>query len=219
MTAADSPSLPGLHLAQTSVSEMDNNVYLLIDTTRTLPAGTHPALLIDAADDAAAVLALAADNNATITDVLTTHQHWDHVRATEEVLAATGARHIVPAPDAPNIPGRHDVVAHDGDVLDFGDYRLSLRVVGGHTPGGFLVEAPIATDAGTATALFVGDNLFPGGVGMTETPEAFAELLDGITAAVFDVYDDEVLVYPGHGKHTTVGAERPQLPEWRERGW
>ena len=34
-----------------------------------------------------------------------------------------------------------------------------------------------------------------------------------------DVYDDEALVLPGHGDNTWLGAERPQLPEWRARGW
>jgi len=36
---------------------------------------------------------------------------------------------------------------------------------------------------------------------------------------VFDVYDDTTVVYPGHGDDTTLGAERPSLATWRERGW
>ena len=30
---------------------------------------------------------------------------------------------------------------------------------------------------------------------------------------------DDAWVYPGHGKDTTIGVERPSLPEWRARGW
>jgi glyoxylase-like metal-dependent hydrolase (beta-lactamase superfamily II) len=33
------------------------------------------------------------------------------------------------------------------------------------------------------------------------------------------VYGDSTWVYPGHGKDTTVGTERPSVPEWRSRGW
>jgi len=33
------------------------------------------------------------------------------------------------------------------------------------------------------------------------------------------VYDDSTVIYPGHGDDTALGAERPHLSEWRERGW
>ena len=54
-----------------------------------------------------------------------------------------------------------------------------------------------------------GDCLFPGGVGKTWEPGAFEELLDDVSHKLFGVYSDD----------TTLGAERPHLQEWRERGW
>ena len=68
-----------------SVSEMDNNCYLL--------ASNGEGLLIDAADDAQAILAMAKEAGVKITKVLTTHRHWDHVRALQEVLKETDATH------------------------------------------------------------------------------------------------------------------------------
>ena len=59
----------------------------------------------------------------------------------------------------------------------------------------------------------------PGGVGKTWQPGEFEQLLDDVSSRVFGVYDDATVVYPGHGDDTTVGAERPHLEEWRERGW
>lgn len=47
----------------------------------------------------------------------------------------------------------------------------------------------------------------------------FTQLLADVTSRVFDVYPDSTVVYPGHGDDTTLGAERPHLGEWRERGW
>ncbi len=62
--------------------------------------------------------------------------------------------------------------------------------------------------------------LFPGGVGNTQNdPKAFNTLLDDVQAKLFDQLPDETWVYPGHGKDTTVGDERPHLAEWHERGW
>ncbi|MDQ0747672.1 glyoxylase-like metal-dependent hydrolase (beta-lactamase superfamily II) [Streptomyces africanus] len=60
--------------------------------------------------------------------------------------------------------------------------------------------------------------VFPGGVGNThKDPKAFASLIHDVEIKVFDVLPDETWVYPGHGNDTTLGAERPQLPEWRAR--
>ena len=73
-----------------SVSTMDNNCYLLVSGNK--------GLLIDAADDAPALLALADGLGVSIETVVTTHRHADHVRALCDVLAATGATHLAPAP-------------------------------------------------------------------------------------------------------------------------
>ncbi|TYQ08984.1 UNVERIFIED_ORG: hypothetical protein FNL38_1011362 [Nocardia globerula] len=67
--------------------------------------------------------------------------------------------------------------------------------------------------------VFTGDSLFPGGVGKTADPEKFTSLLSDVETKLFGRYDDSAIVYPGHGKDTTLGAERPHLQEWRERGW
>ena len=61
-------------------------------------------------------------------------------------------------------------------------------------------------------------SLFPGGVGKT-TPETFPQLFEDVTTRVFDRLPDETWFYPGHGQDSTLGAERPQLAEWRTRGW
>ena len=49
--------------------------------------------------------------------------------------------------------------------------------------------------------------------------ERFVSLLDDVEQRLFAVLPDGTWVYPGHGKDTTLGAERPHLGEWRARGW
>lgn len=61
--------------------------------------------------------------------------------------------------------------------------------------------------------------LFPGGVGKTASPADFRSLIDDVETKIFSRLPDETWVYPGHGADTTLGAERPSIPEWRARGW
>ena len=66
----------------------------------------------------------------------------------------------------------------------------------------------------------ISDSLFPGGVGNTFGDKAaFEQLHREVTTKIFDRFPDETWFYPGHGNDSTLGAQRPHLDEWRERGW
>jgi glyoxylase-like metal-dependent hydrolase (beta-lactamase superfamily II) len=86
----------------------------------------------------------------------------------------------------------------------------------GHTPGSI---ALLYDDPRERAHLFTGDSLFPGGPGKTTNPTDFTSLMDDLEDKVFGRLPDETWVYPGHGKDTTLGTERPHLDEWRARGW
>ncbi|KXU17729.1 metallo-beta-lactamase superfamily protein [Corynebacterium simulans] len=189
------------------MSEMDNNCYLIC-------AGEE-ALLVDAADDAPALLNLAKENGVRISAVLTTHRHWDHVRATKEVIKATGATHYASFLDSPAMPAPVDVELKQGDTLTFAGHEFPAIILRGHTPGG----VAIAVDIDGTTNLFVGDSLFPGGVGRTDSEGDFVRLYKDVNERIFDVYPDSAIVRPGHGKSTTLGEERPKLAEWWQRRW
>ena len=55
--------------------------------------------------------------------------------------------------------------------------------------------------------------------GRADDADWVALVLADVEGRIFDRYPDEAIVYPGHGVSTTLGAERPHLGEWRERGW
>lgn len=196
-----------LHLHQISVSEMDNNCYLLT-------AGDQ-GLLVDAADDAPAILDMAREAGVDITAVLTTHRHWDHVRALGEVLQATNAKHYASFIDSPAIPEGVDVELREGDSIEFAGMKLPIIILRGHTPGGV---ALVATVDGV-TNLFVGDSVFPGGLGRTTSEGDFVRLYKDVTKRVFEEFPDNAIIRPGHGKPTTLGEERPKLGDWWERRW
>jgi len=205
---ADVRELPGLRITKVATPPFDNNCYLLRCTA------TGETLLVDAAGDAPLLLELVGDGR--LTHVVETHGHWDHWQALGDVVAGSGAAVYAHAADAADLPVPVDVPVADGDTLSFG--RASLRVIHlvGHTPG----SIALVYDGDGSPHLWSGDSLFPGGPGNTEKDaKRFGSLMDDLEAKVFATLPDETWVYPGHGKDTTLGAERPSLAEWRARGW
>ncbi|MGY1739386.1 MULTISPECIES: MBL fold metallo-hydrolase [unclassified Blastococcus] len=202
--------LPGLVVSKLAVGEMDNNAYLLRDVA------SNEALLIDAATDAEALLRLIGD--ADLRTVVTSHGHWDHHRALPDVVEATGAQTVAHPADAGDLPVPVERLVEHGDTVRVGEHALEVIHLRGHTPGSIALLWRGPGDAGPH--LFTGDCLFPGGVGNTQKdPQRFASLLGDVEERVFGPLPDETWVYPGHGKDTTLGTERPHLAEWRARGW
>jgi glyoxylase-like metal-dependent hydrolase (beta-lactamase superfamily II) len=207
--AAASHELSHLIITKLSVGPMDNNAYLLRCRR------TDEQVLIDAANDAPALLRLVGDGG--LATVLTTHRHPDHWQALAEVVKATGATTVAGADDAEGIPVPTDIEVRDGDSLMVGECPLKVIQLVGHTPGSI---ALLYDDPTGAPHVFTGDSLFPGGVGNTRgNADDFATLLGDVERKLFDRLPDETWVYPGHGDDTTLGTERPTLPEWRARGW
>jgi len=205
--APDVRELTELVITKVAVGPHDNNAYLL----RCRDSGEQ--LLIDAANDAPALRRLVGDGLAAI---FTTHRHPDHWQALDEVVSATDARTMAGREDAPAIPVATDHLIDDGDTITVGRCRLRAIHLVGHTPGSI---ALLYDDPHGHPHLFTGDSLFPGGPGKTTTPEAFTSLIDDLEAKVFGALPDETWVYPGHGRDTTLGAERSSIPKWRARGW
>ncbi|MFG6202234.1 MBL fold metallo-hydrolase [Nonomuraea sp. JJY05] len=206
---ADVRELPALTIYKLAVGPFDNNAYLL------RCAETGDGLLIDAASDADRLLALISDGS--VGSIVTTHQHGDHWQALEQVTKVTGAEVIAHPLDAPALPVPVDRTVEHGDTITVGAVTLEVIHLRGHTPG----SIALLYDGGEAGHhLFTGDSLFPGGVGNTQKdPQRFTQLYTDVAERIFDRLPDETWVYPGHGKDTTLGTERPSLPEWKARGW
>jgi glyoxylase-like metal-dependent hydrolase (beta-lactamase superfamily II) len=205
-------TLPGATIVKVSVGPMDNNAYLITCSR------TGETLLIDAANDADVLIDLVRQHAPNVSLIVTSHQHFDHWQALEALADATGAPTAAHEIDAEPLPVKPDRLLSHGDTVHIGELAFDVIHLRGHTPGSIALALD-GPGAGDTTQLFTGDCLFPGGVGKTWQPQDFTQLLDDVTSRVFDVYADSTVVYPGHGDDTTLGAERPSLKDWRERGW
>jgi glyoxylase-like metal-dependent hydrolase (beta-lactamase superfamily II) len=206
---AQTHELAQLMITKVAVGPMDNNAYLLRCRL------TDEQVLIDAANDADTLLNVIGTGG--ISKVITTHRHGDHWQALAEVVARTSAQTIAGQYDVEGIEVPTDEPVEEGDRIQFG--RIGLKVIHlvGHTPGSI---ALLYDDPTGPPHVFTGDSLFPGGVGNTRGDATnFQSLLNDVETKLFDRLPDETWVYPGHGADTSLGAERPSLPEWRVRGW
>jgi len=189
---------------------------------------THEALVIDPGDEAPRVLRALAEEGVTAVRIVHTHAHFDHVMATGDVAAATGAEILLhrddrwlydavpmqlelfgmarPGAAAPPPPTRE--LAGD-EALGFGRREARALHTPGHTPGSmcFLLE-----HAGETPLLFAGDTLFRGSIGRTDLPGGS---VDDIARSIRErllTLPDQTRVIPGHGPETTIGAEREDNP-------
>jgi glyoxylase-like metal-dependent hydrolase (beta-lactamase superfamily II) len=206
---ADVREVPGLRITKIAVGPYDNNAYFLRCTR------TGDTALIDAAAEPDRLLEGRADG--LLVSVITTHQHPDHWQALEAVVGVTGPAVIAHPDDAGGLPIPVTQFVEDGDEIEVGDARLKVIHLRGHTPGSI---ALLYDGDPAAPQLFTGDSLFPGGPGNTHKNAAdFTSLMDDLEERIFARLPDATWVYPGHGKDTTLGVERPHLAEWRARGW
>lgn len=202
------PLAPDLACLKLSVGPLDNNSYLILPSQ-------GPAMLIDAPTDVQRLLEVIGDRDLSV--VVTTHCHRDHLGALADVVAVTGATPICGTADRAAIAAASGVDCRPvwtGDNLACQGYDFEVIGLVGHTPGSIALVSP-----GLPVHIFSGDALFPGGVGKTSSPEAFESLYRDVTGEIFDRFADDTVIHPGHGDDTTLGAERPQLAEWQNRGW
>ncbi|MEZ4360278.1 MAG: MBL fold metallo-hydrolase [Kofleriaceae bacterium] len=188
-------------------------------------ADTKDAVIIDPGGETAQIAELVARYDLTVSAILHTHAHLDHIYCTRDVQEAHGGEICLHRGDAflydafamqaaafgwrprPTAPVQRWI--EDGDRIGLGKRELEVLHTPGHTPGSvcFSVEDP---DAGPL--LFSGDTLFRRSIGRTDLPGGDgAELARSIKQRLYG-RDPRTLVIPGHGPLTTLGEEARDNP-------
>jgi glyoxylase-like metal-dependent hydrolase (beta-lactamase superfamily II) len=185
---------------------------------------TGDAVLIDPVDNAPLLAQTAADAGLTIKLILATHGHFDHVLASADLKAITGAPFCINRRDLPllqhlpetglrftetrfpeaAVPDRF--LTDAPETLEIGGLRFETLFTPGHAPGHIAFFMP------DFRLLFSGDALFRGSIGRTDLPGGdYDTLIDSIFTKLL-VLGDDVRVLPGHGGETTLGHERQTNP-------
>ncbi|MEP4247903.1 hydroxyacylglutathione hydrolase [Tateyamaria sp.] len=178
----------------------DNYAYLAHDTD------TGATAAIDV-PEAGPIIAALAETGWTLTDVLITHHHWDHVDGLADLLAAHPARVVGAAADAHRLPDL-DLALNDGDALNIGSETGTIIDVSGHTINHIAFHFP------DARALFTADSLMALGCGRVfeGTKPQMHSSLQKLAALPGDT-----IVYSGH-EYTAANAKfaltiDPENPE------
>lgn len=197
--------------------ELENNVYLVGDD--------DAVLVVDASHDANAIAD--AVKGRLVPAIVLTHGHLDHINSAPALSGLVDALPLLHPEDDVFWSEAHGAESHspqrgtlatpggtlkDGEEFVIAGLRLRVLHTPGHTPGSVCIYAP---EAGW---VLTGDTLFPGGPGATGRPRSsFPQIIESIENTLFSL-PDETQVFPGHGDSTTIGAEKPSLQEWKDRG-
>lgn len=192
-------------------------------------ADTREGVIIDPGDSVEALIDVATAMRLSITRILLTHAHLDHITGVSRAKAAFDVpvglhRDDLPLYDAiveqgawfglrlkkqPPIDFFYEA---DAAPLTFGTYQIRAHHTPGHSPGGVCLEVSRTEAPDENPTLIAGDTLFAGSVGRVDLPGGDMDtLLHSIRTVLFEFADDCV-VYPGHGDPTTIGQERRTNP-------
>ncbi|MFC1941620.1 MBL fold metallo-hydrolase [Chloroflexota bacterium] len=186
---------------------------------------TGEGLVIDPGGDTGTIYKAIKDSGLDIKVIMLTHGHSDHIAALYDIKDRTGAEVAVHTADAQFLHGRGsssmmfgisyktpeppDRLLNEGDIIDIGDLHFTVLHTPGHTPGSICLLSE--------NKVFTGDTLFYRGIGTTMMPgSSRRQLLDSIKTRLM-VFPDDMTVYPGHGRQTTIGTERQSnryLHDW-----
>ena len=186
-------------IATLELGPMENFIYLITDTS------TRQAAVVDPAWDTKKIIECAESNNITISDILLTHSHHDHINGVEDILNYSDPElHLLkPEADFWSAALEKPTLHHGGDQITLGETTINTLHTPGHTPGSacYLLDQDIIT----------GDTLFVFGCGRCDLQGGDPEVMFNTLKKLKSELSSETIIHPGHNyaeKQTTTVSEQ-----------
>ncbi len=198
-----------MNIEKLVLGSLEVNCYLL----------THngEAIVIDPGAEAEKIINAIEEKCCTLTKILLTHGHFDHIGAVADLKEKTGAKAYIHSGDREMLSDNTknlsfmaegiklttaDELLDDITSIPLADTEVKVHFTPGHSRGGvsFL----------WGDNLFAGDLLFKNSIGRFDYGSLRVELMS--LKYLMETFEDSVKVYPGHGPSTTIGEERENNP-------
>ncbi len=206
-----------MYFHKLTLGALGTNCYILADNA------TKMALVIDAPDRPDMILDFLTEKGYTLSGIVLTHGHYDHIQALADLKAKTNAPILIHKNGVKFLndsnynlchyaglnwsPIEADKLLEDGDTISLGLTSLKVLHTPGHTSDGICLY--------TDNILISGDTLFCQSIGRTDFPTGnLKQLINSIKEKILPLPNDTT-VYPGHGPATTIGEERKGNPYLR----
>jgi glyoxylase-like metal-dependent hydrolase (beta-lactamase superfamily II) len=189
------------------VGTFDVNCTLLTDGANTW--------IVDPGQEGERIVSLIEKRNLLPGGILLTHAHFDHIGAINALQARWPDLPVYLHPDEVQVLTHplnaylpdYPPISRPTNILDARELPSPFAVIEtpGHTPGGVCYSLP------ADNLLLSGDTLFAGSIGRTDLPGGDLATLQKSLARLATL-PDGTYVIPGHGPHTTIGAEKTANP-------
>lgn len=200
----------------------ETNCYIVFDQE------SKETIVVDPAGDVDKIIDMINILKGNLKYIFLTHCHGDHIAGVKELKEKKGGKVLIHREDCdglndkeinltefmdglPEIQIDADSRLDDKDIIHLGNLEFNVIHTPGHTKGGCSLYLP------SEKLLFSGDTLFRGTWGRTDLPTSdFNQIMDSIINKLL-VLPDDTIVYPGHGKSTMIGNEKPIYLELKPR--
>jgi len=181
---------------------------------------TNKAVVLDPGGDFEELEEFIENSKLTVSYVILTHGHGDHIGAVAEVRDYFKAEVMIHKDDFDMLKNNRknyssqigynkieieaDKKLTDGDVINLGQLSLEIIHTPGHTKGSICIKCD--------DKVFTGDTLFAGSIGRTDLDGgSFEDIMASINNKIL-LFSDNTEIYPGHGPSTTIKAEKRYNP-------
>lgn len=192
---------------------MGENTYILGDEN------TKKCAVIDPGGSIIDIFNVIKQHEFTVEYIILTHGHGDHICRVPEIKEKTNAKIVAHVKEeevlidrvknlSAQLPGPlvefdADIYVDEGDIIELGGLKLKIIHTPGHTKGGMSIKV--------GENIFTGDTLFAGSIGRTDFYGGdYKQIMKSLKKLA--KYDDNAVIYPGHGPESTIGVEKRVNP-------